>query len=110
MEINVSADRWSMLSNIQKKYATKQWLTDNIVNEIDEYLPTANDIDDKNNNQRCNARFSVNFSKLFPVGRLFLNKIQLKQSLQKFCEAWAVKITTDGQTFWCFYHEKKEMY
>ena len=50
----------------------------------------------------------LNVLKLFPRGRIFASRVQLRQCLEMFSQSWAFKLVTNGKSFQCHYREKKK--
>ena len=86
------------------------WLTDDLLNEIEQCSPKNTDIDRNNDNSRCKEAFSKACDRLFPKGRMFASHKQLDQVVSKFAEAWAFKTTHSGWAVQCHYAKRNYKY
>ena len=59
------------LFDAKEEYLNKNWLTQGIVEEIENQFPTGNEIDATNRNQRDYEAYLRKIALLFPVGRRF---------------------------------------
>ena len=80
-------------------YSEKDWLTQELLNEINSNLPEADDIDSNNQNARSRDAFEAKCSLLFPKGRKFANHIQMTQFVSRFLDKWAILPVKYGKGF-----------
>ena len=85
--------------------STRDWLTPELLTEIQECAPKPSDIDEKNLNARDKDAFSVALQKLFPVGRTFASPQQIGNVAEKFAKLWAFEINKPGNTIQCYFAE-----
>jgi hypothetical protein len=90
------------LIHIRDRLQCKNWLTDELVDEITGLFPTADDIDPMTG-VRDQTKFTENCLKLFPKDRIFASEKQIDQVATKFLEAWAVVKAHNGKKIICHY-------
>jgi hypothetical protein len=90
------------LIHIRDRLQQKNWLTDELVNEITGLFPNSDDVDPMTG-ARDQTRFSENCSKLFPKDRIFASEKQIDQVAAMFLEAWAVVKAHNGKKIICHY-------
>eukprot|EP00957_Ditylum_brightwellii_P062725 4760242-Ditylum_brightwellii.AAC.1 len=81
----------------KKVLAAKQCVTDGLMSEVADCIPSSASINQYNDNERDHDLFSEKAALLFPVGRIFASSKQLGQAADFFCNAWAVKKTHPGK-------------
>ena len=70
------------------------------------YYPKAGDVTTEtttNDIKMDKHKFSLNFSKMFPKGRVFLNSIQLRVSVTEFFKHWNLLSKSNGKSVRCSY-------
>ena len=87
---------------IRDRLQQKNWLTDELVNEITGLFPNSDDID-PSTGARNQTRFSENCSKLFSKDRIFASEKQIDQVAAMFLEAWSVVKAHNGKKIICHY-------
>ena len=78
------------------------WLTPDVVREIEQYYPKQEDIDTEAG-VRNGESFKRNCEKLFPKDRVFTSKNQLSQMLDLFLKPWGAVKACTGTKFHCHY-------
>ena len=94
---------------IAKDISERCWVPDKLGEEIRSYYPNEQErvFDKALCEISCDAEaFKKKCSELFPVGRIFCSRIQLKQALENFLKAWNCKIASHGSSFVCFYSDR----
>ena len=86
----------------------KDWLTPELVEEIDSLCPKDADIDRNNDNCRSEDAFNSAVTKFYTTGRVFASFKQLHQASDRLLMAWAVKISHHSKAFRCFYHRETQ--
>ena len=90
------------IDTAKEKLEKADWITPSILIELENYYPKKEDIS-PTTNERCKESFAENCAKLFPKGRIFSSKQQLKQMLIEFSKPWGGTITCVGSKFNCHF-------
>jgi hypothetical protein len=77
------------------------YLCDELNQEIDRAVPLDSDIDREG--KRNVERLSIEFNKIFRVGRCFLNFYQLLQMVRRFADVWGFDVASEGYSVKCCY-------
>ena len=86
-----------------RKLDKKDWITDELMEEIKNCVPSVDDIDKAKDNVRCQESFSKMVKIFFPVGQIFCSHIQLFQVASKFAGFWAFEVTRSGCAIQCHF-------
>jgi hypothetical protein len=87
---------------IRDRLRQKNWLTDELVEEIIALYPKSEDVD-PTTGARDQTKFADNCNKLFPKDRVFASEKQIDQVAAMFLEAWAVVKSHNGKKIICHY-------
>ena len=82
------------------------YLTDSLIQEMSQYYPTSEDMKKDpltNDVVMDKTKFELNFNKIFPLGRLFLNYVQLREAVKEFFEHWNLVSKANGKKIRCSY-------
>ena len=85
---------------------SQNWVTNSLLEEMSEYYPKQGDIikDPLTNDQSYNkASFAINFNKMFPQDRIFLNYLQLREAVKVFFKHWNLVSKGISSTLRCSY-------
>lgn len=92
--------------NIQsKELLTKNWLTDDLITEIDALAPTDADIINSTENEHSLHSFMEKCAILFPEGRHYASFKQLHQVAKKFMAMWAISCVHEQKKILCHYSD-----
>ena len=106
----VIRDTYGNGENLTHKFLIKElkkfdgYLTDALIEEISNFYPKKDDFTfDPLTNDIIMAKdkFSHNFGKVFPVGRIFLNYIQLREAISIFFKHWNLLSKSNGKNIRC---------
>ena len=89
------------LEAINQQWLQEEWLTSDLVKELSDIGPTAEDIDETKHNKRNSAAFKEAWAKVFFPGRVFASYLQLYQAVQFVGKLWAFKPTRPGKKICC---------
>lgn len=97
-------DQKKLQKQLEAQFDTNaDWLPELLLQEIQSYVPSDDDIDQQNDGQRNPEAFSKKISEFFKVGRIFLNYKQLASAVQYLFNAWAVSSSHGAKSLTCFY-------
>ena len=92
--------------SIHKDITKRCWITDDFSEDIRRFYPTRDEIRVNSTLGDCvrdlNA-FKRKCAILFPVGRVFLSKIQFDQAAKHFLDGWNCKKVHHGKKIRCFF-------
>jgi hypothetical protein len=97
-----------LVSNLNVELLHQNWLTPDLVREIEDCFPTKEQISNTpdGDNIRDLEAFKVKAAKLLPTGRIFDSFKQLEQVSKMFLDAWAInKKVHLAKRICCFYSE-----
>ena len=99
-------------NRIHNDISKQCWLTDDLQEEIRSYYPSRDEILINQAMSDCVRdldAFEKKCSQLFPVGRVFLSKLQFDQAAKHFLDGWNCKKVHHGKKIRCFFSvgEKK---
>ena len=98
-----SNNDFSGISTISKK---KNWITNDLKNEIESHYPSTDEIRINKVTRVCTRdidAFKRKCLKLFPVGRIFMSNMQLDQAAKYFLQGWNCKKVHNSKNILCFY-------
>ena len=96
-------DQELLQKELEQQYETLDWIPPLLLEEIEACFPSAADIDQQNEGQRCQISFSRKISFFFKICRIFLNYKQFVAAGQFLLDAWAVSSTHSAKSLSCFY-------
>ena len=82
------------------------YLTDSLLEEMSTYYPKPEDMSTDpatNDVMMDKEQFPLNFSKMYPKGRVFLNQIQLRESISECFNHWNLLSKSNGKSVRCSY-------
>jgi hypothetical protein len=96
-----------LITDLNADLLKKNWLTPDLVREIEDCFPTKDQISNtpKGDNIRDLDAFKVKAAKLLPRGRIFVSFKQLDQVSKMFLDAWAINKVHVTKLLCCFYSE-----
>ena len=89
-----------------KLYEFEGYVTDSLKKEMQQYYPKADAIRrdaDTNDIHMDKKSFQVNFVKMFPEGRIFLNLMQLRLAVKEFFKHWNLLSKASSKFIRCSY-------
>ena len=99
--------RESTLNQIESNYSNKDWVTDQMKNEIKMNFPTIEDVDNAKQNQRNASKVESKIIELLPVRKYFINKLQLNNVLLSSMMGGLHQLQTLGLAFLIIVERKK---
>ena len=96
---------------IHNDISKRCWLTEDLQEEIRRNYPTKEEIrmnEAMGDCVRDLEAFKVKCSYVFPVGRVFLSKIQFVQAAKHFLDGWNVKKVHHGKKIRCFFSDNSK--
>ena len=90
----------------EKLFKAQEWVTDSLEEEMSHYYPLKVDMrrDSLTNDVSMNKEsFALNFNKMFPQDRVFLNNIQLRDAVKLFFNHWNLVCKGNSKTLRCSY-------
>lgn len=89
----------------QEELKAKEWLTPELVSEIQQYFPSEHDIEGPDG-VRKKESLAVQMEEMFPVERKFASWKQLQQSLVMFSRPWGFNASHTNSKFICSFGKK----
>ena len=84
-------------------FSSNNWITDELLEEINMCLSSPSDIDRANDKNRFPNTFRCALLYLVPQKRILASHIQLNQVMEKFAESWAFYTTNSAKSIQCHF-------
>ena len=87
----------------KEELSKKNWVTDELLEEIRQCAPSTTDIDSTRDNLRDKVAHERATKRLFPKGQIFASHVQLFQVAKQFGSLWAFQVTRSGCAIKCHF-------